>query len=102
MQAYGAQDDNITQSSELLNRIRGAFNWTAEGARQAAADSRREQRNQQRSHTTNDFRYSRFDITQKFAEGFDPDRIAAVFARDLEGLAEQRLDSGFNPAFAVR
>lgn len=102
MQAYGAQDNNISQNSELLNRIRGAFNWTAEGARQAAADSRREQRNQQRSHTTNDFRYSRFDITQKFAEGFDPDRIAAVFARDLEGLAEQRTSSfGYNVPFGV-
>ena len=52
------------------------------------------------NHTHQDFRYSRFDITQKFADGFDPDRIAAVFARDLEAMAEQRLDSGISPGFA--
>lgn len=46
-----------------------------------------------------DFRYSRFDITQQFAEGFDPDRVAAVFAGDLEALSEQRLQSGLLPAF---
>ena len=51
-------------------------------------------------HNHQDFRYSRFDITQKFAEGFDPDRIAAVFASDLEAMAEQRLDSGISPAFS--
>lgn len=52
------------------------------------------------NHNHQDFRYSRFDITQKFAEGFDPDRIAAVFASDLEAMAEQRLDSGIVPAFS--
>ena len=52
------------------------------------------------THNHQDFRYSRFDITQKFAEGFDPDRIAAVFARDLEAMAEQRLDSGIAPGFS--
>lgn len=31
-----------------------------------------------------EFRYSKFDITQKFAEGFDPDRVAAAFAKELE------------------
>lgn len=98
---YTAQDDSVGANSEVLNRIRSAFNWTAEGARAAVADSPRGRQNQQRPHTNNDFRYSRFDITQKFAEGFDPDRIAAVFARDLEGLAEQRMSSGFNPAFSV-
>lgn len=48
-----------------------------------------------------DFRNSRFDITQKFAEGYDPDRIAAVFARDLGRAGEQRLQSGLEPAFGV-
>lgn len=78
------------------------------GKRRAAADMEtaaerntggRNQAQQAGAH--NDFRYSRFDITQRFAEGFDPDRIAAVFASDLEGLAEQRLDSGFSPAFGT-
>jgi hypothetical protein len=49
-----------------------------------------------------DFRGSRFDITQKFAEGFDPDRIAAAFSSDLATLGERRLQSGFTPIGAVR
>lgn len=52
--------------------------------------------------TVQDFRYSRFDIQQKFEEGFDPDRIAAAFASDIGRLGEQRLQSGFEPLFAVR
>jgi hypothetical protein len=52
-----------------------------------------------RPHAVQDFRYSRFDITQRFAEGFDPDRVASAFASDLEAMASQRLSSGFAPAF---
>ena len=48
-----------------------------------------------------DFRNSRFDITQKFAEGFDPDRIAVAFTQDLAGLADKRTQSGFAPLFGV-
>lgn len=48
-----------------------------------------------------DFRGSRFDIQQNFAEGFDPDRIAAAFTNDLAGVGERRLSSGLAPAFAV-
>ena len=55
----------------------------------------------QRGGTNNDFRYSRFDITQKFSEGFDPDRIAAVFTNDLERMANNRTQSGFEPAFGL-
>jgi phage-related protein len=51
---------------------------------------------------TNDFRFSRFEITQKFEEGFDPDRIAIAFSQDLGRIAEQRLQSGFDPIFAIR
>ena len=54
-----------------------------------------------RPHTTNDFRYSRFDITQAFAEGFSPDRVASAFVGDLESMAEQRLSSGFAPAYTL-
>lgn len=54
-----------------------------------------------RPHAVQDFRYSRFDITQRFAEGFDPDRIASAFASDLEAMASQRLSSGFAPAFSL-
>lgn len=54
------------------------------------------------THTHNDFRNSRFDITQRFAEGYDPDRIAVLFANDLGRVGEQRLQSGLEPAFGVR
>jgi hypothetical protein len=46
-----------------------------------------------------DFRGSRFDITQAFAEGFDPDRIAVAFANDLSSLGERRLQSGLAGTF---
>lgn len=49
-----------------------------------------------------DFRGSRFAITQEFAEGFDPDRIAVAFANDVASIGERKLQSGFSPLFAVR
>jgi hypothetical protein len=49
-----------------------------------------------------DFRGSRFDIRQDFAEGFDPDRVAAVFANELSDVGERRLQSGLAPIFTVR
>lgn len=51
---------------------------------------------------TQDFRGSRFTIQQDFKEGFDPDRIAVAFAKDVGKIAAQRLQSGFEPLFAVR
>lgn len=51
--------------------------------------------------TVQDFRYSRFEIQQKFDESFDPDRIAVVFSQDLQRAAERRLQSGFEPLFGV-
>jgi hypothetical protein len=53
-------------------------------------------------NTVQDFRYSRFDIQQRFEEGFDPDRIAVAFATDLGRIGSQRLESGFQPLFALR
>lgn len=41
----------------------------------------------------------RFDITQKFEEGFDPDRILTSFTRDLAALGERSMQSGFAPGF---
>lgn len=49
-----------------------------------------------------DFRGSRFDITQAFAEGFDPGRVAVAFANDLGSIGERSLQSGFSPMFSVR
>lgn len=49
-----------------------------------------------------DFRNSRFDIQQKFAEGFDPDRVAVSFSNDLASLGERKLASGLTPLFSIR
>ena len=43
------------------------------------------------------FNNNRFDITQKFAEGFDPDRIAVAFAQDLGRMGEMRVQSAMAP-----
>jgi hypothetical protein len=43
---------------------------------------------------------ARFDITQKFEEGFDPDRVLTAFTNDLAALGERGTMSGFQPAFA--
>jgi hypothetical protein len=49
-----------------------------------------------------DFRGSRFDITQEFAEGFDPDRVAVALKNDLATVGERKLMSGFSPLYALR
>lgn len=49
-----------------------------------------------------DFRNSRFSISQAFAEGFDPDRVGVAFSKQVGRIGEQRLQSGFEPMFAVR
>lgn len=54
-----------------------------------------------RAGTTNNFPDARFNITQKFAEGFDPDRIAIAFSRDVAAMGERKLQSGFSPVFGV-
>lgn len=55
-----------------------------------------------RAKTVYDFRGSRFDITQQFAEGFDPDRIASAFASDLARLGEMKRQSSLAQLYAVR
>ena len=46
-----------------------------------------------------DFRYSKFNIRQEFAEGFDPDRIAVAFASDLGRLGEMKTAAAYAPLF---
>ena len=50
---------------------------------------------------TQDFRNSRFTIQQAFAEGFDPDRVAVAFAKDVGKMAATRLSSGLEPLFSI-
>lgn len=40
-----------------------------------------------------DFRGSRFEINQAFSEGFDPDRIAVLFANDVASIGERQFQS---------
>lgn len=49
-----------------------------------------------------DFRNSKFNITNKFAEGFDPDRIAVAFSQDIGRAATRRGSSGLAPLYGVR
>lgn len=49
-----------------------------------------------------DFRGSTFDISQSFASGFDPDRIAVALTRDISNAGERRLTSSLSPAFGPR
>ncbi len=53
-----------------------------------------------RASNNYDFRFSRFDIKQEFAEGFDPDRIAVAFSTDLARLGEFRMQSAMTPTFS--
>lgn len=53
------------------------------------------------THVHQDFRGSRFDISQRFAEGFDPDRVATALVSDIETAATHRLQSGLEPIFGV-
>jgi hypothetical protein len=54
------------------------------------------------TNVTQDFRYSKFTIDQKFETGFDPDRIAVLFAKEISNVGTQKLQSGFEPLFALR
>lgn len=47
-----------------------------------------------------DFRNSRFDIKQAFAD-VDPDRVAVAFSNDLAALGERRVQSSFAPLWGV-
>lgn len=67
----------------------------------AAADSAKPP-DQRQPGVYQDFRGSRFDITQEFAEGFDPDRVAVAFQDELAEIGERGLQSGFSPLFSVR
>lgn len=55
-----------------------------------------------RGGTVQDFRYSRFEITQKYAEGYDPDRILAAFTNDLQRVGESKLQSGYERGIPLR
>jgi len=53
------------------------------------------------TQVTQDFRFSKFTIDQQFAQGYDPDRIAVMFAKNVAAMGAQKLNSGFEPLFSV-
>lgn len=89
----------------MLDRIRQAIQQgnqqqASEAAAQAQRTTARRTPAATGGHQTN-FINNRFDITQKFAEGFDPDRLVAAFAQEIERSSDRRLQSGFDPLFAL-
>lgn len=95
----GAVDDPITRALERLTSATTDGTAAQQQANRTAARTPPAQRGGNRTH--NDFRNSRFDITQRFAEGFDPDRVAVAFTEQLENAAAQRIDAGLNPLFTI-
>lgn len=49
-----------------------------------------------------DFRGSQFNITQAFAEGFDPGRVSVAFTERIAQIGERRVQAGFAPVQAIR
>lgn len=47
-----------------------------------------------------DFRNSKFDIKQDFAEGIEPGDVAVALTSDLAALGERQMTSGFTPIFS--
>jgi len=81
-------------------KVAKAYDLSAEQAKEFAG--KLSQAKMEKSRVAFDFRNSRFDIKQAFAEGFDPDRIAVAFANDLATMGERRLMSGFSPIYGAR
>lgn len=99
-QVFARAWDYTEQQTREKQRVRGIEEAVKLGEyrKQKALEATKERE----TAPYNDFRNSRFDITQKFAEGFDPDRIALSFTSDLAALGERKLQSGFSPLYAVR
>lgn len=94
--ATGGFLDNFMKSLQAQKDKNAAAEAAkAAATRQTAATATRS------GGVTQNFPNARFDISQKFAEGFDPDRVAVAFAQDVGKLGEQKLQSGFEPAFGV-
>ena len=78
----------------------------AQIAKDAAKNKRPEDRQAEagrdRAVTINqDFRGSKFDIEQKFAQGFDPGRVLTAVREDSAKLAQRRLTAGITPMFGA-
>lgn len=84
-----------------LDKLFAAFKLPELGALKNASGAPKAPGQRASSGINQDFRFSRFEISQKFEEGFDPDRIAVAFANQLGKAGEQKMQSGFAPLFSV-
>lgn len=111
MPAGGDESPATSAMRDMLNSLTASLEGTADAA-DASAESSEAAASAVAARPTpggrggggvhQDFRNSRFEIQQKFEEGFDPDRVAVAFANDLGRVGERRLSSGFEPLFGVR
>jgi len=96
----GAAAAFVAQSKEFGVDVPQSY---LEAVGMAEAKARIPTPSDRRGATVNqDFRGSKFDIKQEFAEGFDPDKIAVLMANQIAELGERRLQSGLSPLFALK
>lgn len=94
-----------TAVAEIAEQIAAAQKAVADRERTqataAAAAARTAPKARGGAHTTNDFRGSRFDIKQQFAQGFDPGRISVAFVEELVRGVDHKIGSNMMPALGV-
>ncbi len=86
----------------LLNKIPGVDIKMLGEAKQAAEGKAEAGTNKAGTGTYQDFRGSKFEITNNFPTGIDGGRVAVAFGDELAKLGERRLDSGLRPLFSYR
>lgn len=98
------QEKMIRRQKAAFATVNAAFveGFSGAQAKQAVALADKLRDTSRRASVYQDFRGSKFDITQTFAEGFDPDRIATVLGSQISALGERQLQSGFAPLYGVR
>lgn len=87
----------------LLNKIPGVsidLIGAAADAKKLAENKSAE--NKAGAGTYQDFRGSKFEISNNFPTGIDGGRVAVAFGDELAKLGERRLDSGLRPVFSYR
>jgi hypothetical protein len=86
----------------LLNKIPGVNIKLLGEAQKSAEDKADVGGNKAGATTYQDFRGSKFEITNNFPTGIDGGRVAVAFGDDLARLGERRLDSGLRPLYSYR
>lgn len=94
--------DRVNGSGGITDYIRRRQEELAKAEEKRQADVARitkEAAKNKRPTIQQDFRGSKFSIEQKFAQGFDPDRVLTAVREDAQKLAQRRLTSGNTPLF---